>query len=96
MSNQYRVEPNIGWSKLSPLERDVALLVAEGLSNGQIAARLGRTPASVSAKVDILYMKSGVTPPDGAAGRRRRGDREKLIAWACTLPGAAPPDQPVQ
>ncbi len=55
-----RRRPRIGWDSLTPAERTVASLVAEGLSNPQIGQRLyisGRTVqthlAHVFAKLDI-------------------------------------------
>ena len=55
-----RRRPQIGWDSLTPAERRIATLVAEGLSNPQIGQRLyisGRTVqthlAHVFAKLDI-------------------------------------------
>src|SRR6185437_1914872 len=55
-----RSRPRFGWPSLTPTERSVAALVAEGLSNPQIGARMyisGRTVqthlAHVFAKLDI-------------------------------------------
>ena len=81
-----RRRPQIGWDSLTPAERTVASLVADGLSNPQIGRRLyisGRTVqthlAHVFAKLDItartqlaaeVSRHQGIKPPDVAGSRR--------------------------
>ena len=48
-------------AKLTARERDVALLVTEGISNQDIADRLGRCVGTVKAELHAAYMKLGVT-----------------------------------
>ena len=46
--------------KLSTKERDVALLIREGLSNKEIALRVGTTERTVKAHLSSIYEKIGV------------------------------------
>jgi pimeloyl-ACP methyl ester carboxylesterase/DNA-binding CsgD family transcriptional regulator len=52
---------------LSPRECDVLRLVAEGLHNREIAARLGLSPATVSRHLVNIYAKLGIATRAGAA-----------------------------
>ena len=47
-------------ARLTPRERDVAELIAEGLTNPQIAARLVITPRTVAAHIEHIMDKYGV------------------------------------
>lgn len=47
-------------STLSARERQVAALMAQGLTNGQIASRLATSPASVKAQLSSIFTKLGV------------------------------------
>ncbi|GAA3434902.1 ATP-binding protein [Kutzneria kofuensis] len=57
------------WSPLTCRERDAALLIAEGLSNKAIAARLVITQRSAEALVERILVKLGVT------------SRTQVVAW---------------
>ncbi len=46
---------------LTPSERRVALLVAEGLRNHDVARRLGESPRTVDFQLNAIYRKLGVT-----------------------------------
>jgi DNA-binding CsgD family transcriptional regulator len=46
---------------LSPSERRVALLVAEGLRNHDVARQLGKSPRTVDFQLNAIYRKLGVT-----------------------------------
>jgi DNA-binding NarL/FixJ family response regulator len=47
-------------SRLSPSERKVALLVAEGLRNEQIAQRLSRSRRTVESQLNAIFGKLGL------------------------------------
>jgi pimeloyl-ACP methyl ester carboxylesterase/DNA-binding CsgD family transcriptional regulator len=49
-----------GWDSLTPSEREVARLVAAGMTNGQIAARLGMSPHTVDGRLRRVFAKLGV------------------------------------
>ena len=50
-----RKRPSAGWGSLTPAERDVIALVAEGLSNKEIAQRLFVSPRTVQTHLTHLY-----------------------------------------
>jgi len=56
-----RKRPSVGWASLTPSEIDVARLVAEGLTNKDIAAKLFISPRTVQAHLTHTYAKLGVT-----------------------------------
>ncbi|MGW5418596.1 response regulator transcription factor, partial [Actinomadura geliboluensis] len=49
-----------GWHALTPAERRVAALVAEGATNREAAARLFLSPATVGTHVMHVFQKLGV------------------------------------
>jgi len=55
-----RGRPPIGWLSLTPAERDVARLVAEGLANKDIAAQLFVSPRTVQTHLTHVYGKLGI------------------------------------
>ena len=72
----HRGEPT-RWFPSSPLaEREVAELVAEGLTNGQVAERLGVSIRTVTSHLDHAYTKLGI------------GSRAALVAHLLRLPTA--------
>lgn len=46
--------------KLTPTEAEVVARVAQGLSNQEIAAELGKAPSTVKARLTRVYRKLGV------------------------------------
>jgi DNA-binding CsgD family transcriptional regulator len=56
-----RKRPSAGWDSLTPAERDVVRLLAEGLPNKEIAARLFISPRTVQAHLTHVYAKVGVS-----------------------------------
>lgn len=56
-----RKRPDHGWESLTPAERDVARLVADGLSNKVVAIRLFISPRTVQTHLTHIYAKLGIT-----------------------------------
>ncbi|WP_326584611.1 LuxR C-terminal-related transcriptional regulator [Streptomyces sp. NBC_00481] len=56
-------------SPLTPREREVAALIAEGMSNRQIASALGRSPRTVHGHVENILAKLGF------------GSRARIASW---------------
>ena len=56
-----RKRPTSGWESLTPTERDVVRLVAEGLANKDIATRLFISPRTVQTHLTHVYTKLGLT-----------------------------------
>ena len=54
------VRPCFGWGSLTPTELRVAAMVAEGLTNPQIALRLGVGRATVKSHLDHVFGKLDV------------------------------------
>lgn len=56
-----RKRPSSGWKSLTPVEIDVVRLVAEGLTNPQIAQRLFIAPGTVKNHLSHVFAKLGIT-----------------------------------
>jgi DNA-binding CsgD family transcriptional regulator len=56
-----RKRPRHGWASLTPTEEQVLALVAEGLTNPQIGARLLMGRATVKTHIEHIFAKVGVT-----------------------------------
>jgi predicted ATPase/DNA-binding CsgD family transcriptional regulator len=56
-----RKRPSTGWASLTPTELDVVRLVAEGLTNPEIGARLFVSRATVKTHLSHVYAKLGVS-----------------------------------
>ncbi|AYE97494.1 LuxR family transcriptional regulator [Mycobacterium paragordonae] len=56
-----RKRPASGWGSLTPMELDVIGLVAEGLGNKEIGARLFISPRTVQSHLTHVYAKLGLT-----------------------------------
>jgi predicted ATPase/DNA-binding CsgD family transcriptional regulator len=56
-----RGRPAAGWLSLTPAEREIARLVAEGLANREIADKLFVSPRTVQAHLTHVYAKLGIT-----------------------------------
>ena len=49
-----------GWDSLTPSERQVATLIASGMTNNQVATRLGMSPHTVDGRLRRVFAKLGV------------------------------------
>jgi DNA-binding CsgD family transcriptional regulator len=56
-----RGRPAAGWRSLTPAEREVARLVAEGHAHREIADKLFVSPRTVQAHLTHVYGKLGIT-----------------------------------
>jgi DNA-binding CsgD family transcriptional regulator len=61
-----------GTASLSPAERRILELVADGLTNGQIARQLWVTETTIKFHLSRVYRKLGVANRTAAAMRLRR------------------------
>jgi DNA-binding CsgD family transcriptional regulator/tetratricopeptide (TPR) repeat protein len=55
-----RNRPAVGWDSLTPTEREVVALVADGMTNPEIAARLYMSRSTVKTHLAHVYAKVGV------------------------------------
>jgi predicted ATPase/class 3 adenylate cyclase/DNA-binding CsgD family transcriptional regulator len=71
-----RKRPSFGWESLTPTEREVVELVADGLRNKDVAAKLFMSPATVKTHLTHVFAKLGMTGRGeltaAVAARRRR------------------------
>ncbi len=56
-----RKRPSVGWASLTPTERRVVELVAEGLTNPQIAERMFVARGTVKVHVSHIFAKLGLS-----------------------------------
>jgi DNA-binding CsgD family transcriptional regulator len=68
----YAERPLSGWASLTDTERDVAELVATGLTNRQVAAQMFVSPHTVHAHLSRIFRKLGVTSRVELTGLRHR------------------------
>ena len=73
-----RRRPAAGWESLTDAELDVVRLVAEGLTNPEIAARLFVSPRTVQTHLGHIFAEPRPLPP--RRGRRRDGTTAGLTA----------------
>jgi predicted ATPase/DNA-binding CsgD family transcriptional regulator len=69
-----RKRPSTGWQSLTPAEQKVAALVAEGLTNPQVGARLFISRHTVDSHLRHVYAKLGVATRAELATRVARRD----------------------
>ncbi len=61
--------PNGGWQSLTDAEREVAALVAEGMTNREIAGLLFVSPGTVKNHLSHIFSKLGIEAARGAGTR---------------------------
>jgi DNA-binding CsgD family transcriptional regulator len=69
-----RQRPQIGWASLTPVERDVVRLVAEGHTNAEIGQRLFISVNTVKKHLSNVYTKVDVDGRADLAARVARRD----------------------
>ena len=67
LSTQYGVGKSSAFIQLTPREREIVVLVAEGKTNAQIAAQLWVAPSTVKKHLENVYGKLGVGTRTAAA-----------------------------
>lgn len=73
-SRGVRARPSIGWASLTPTERGVVDLAAEGLTNPEIGGRLFMSRATVKTHLSRVYAKLGVANRTQLAAARPTTD----------------------
>lgn len=61
-----------GWESLTPSEHEVAVMVAAGMTNNEIARRLGKSPHTVDGHLRRVFAKLDVTTRVGVAAEYSR------------------------
>ena len=69
-----RPRPTSGWGSLADTERAVSLLVAEGLTNREVAKRLHVSPHTVNTHLRHVFEKLSVGDRTALAGAVARFD----------------------
>jgi DNA-binding CsgD family transcriptional regulator len=69
-----RDRPEVGWASLTPTEREVVRLVADGHTNAQIGERLFISPNTVKKHLSAVYAKVGAGGRAELAAAAGRGD----------------------
>src|SRR5262249_29825060 len=72
-----RKRPRLGWESLTPTEEQVVALVAEGLTNPEIGARLLMGRATVKTHLEHVFAKLGVRSRAELASRVARRQRNE-------------------
>ena len=70
-----RKRPSSGWASLTPVEHEVVALVAEGLRNTDIAARLFVAPSTIKTHLAHAFAKLGVSTRSELAALATRRHR---------------------
>lgn len=79
-ADQHRRERRMdGWESLTEREREVAALVAEGMTNQGVAERLVITPATVKNHLSRVFTKLGISRRSELAEEVWRRRRESLL-----------------
>ena len=74
MSLLHQGAADVGYGKLTPREHQVVSLVAEGLTNAEIAQKLWISPGTVRRHLENVFAKLGVHTRTGAVARVRNDE----------------------
>jgi DNA-binding CsgD family transcriptional regulator len=86
-----RKRPSAGWASLTPTERRVVELVAEGLTNPQIAEQMFIARGTVKVHVSHIFAKLGLSNRAELAAlatRRSAGGDHSLGSLATATPSS--------
>jgi DNA-binding CsgD family transcriptional regulator len=72
-----------GWDALTPAEREVATLVAQGLTNAEVADRLGTSRFTVDGRLRRIFTKLDVTTRVEPTAEYARLTRSWIVVWVC-------------
>lgn len=87
--------PASGWAALTDTERAVAALVAQGLTNRQVAVQMFLSPHTVGFHLRQVFRKLGVrSRVELARLHARAGDAEGRVPGSASAPGAGVGDAP--
>ncbi|MGZ6616374.1 MAG: helix-turn-helix transcriptional regulator [Solirubrobacteraceae bacterium] len=89
-----RRRPQTGWQSLTPSERAVAELVAEGLTNREVAQRLFISPHTVNTHLRHAFQKLDVSTRTGLAARASKITHSSDVSGVPAAQTAAGTDQP--
>ena len=90
-SRRAQRRPSFGWNSLTATEAKVVSLVAEGLTNRQIAERLFVSRRTIATHIEHVFQKLGhANRVELAADVARRGISDHTTPTAPTAPEAAP------
>jgi DNA-binding CsgD family transcriptional regulator len=74
-----RKRPSTGWASLTPTEERVVALVAEGLTNPQIAERMFIAPGTVKVHVSHVFTKLGLSTRSELAAAAARPAARSVV-----------------
>jgi DNA-binding NarL/FixJ family response regulator len=96
-SRRAQRRPSFGWNSLTATEAKVVSLVAEGLTNRQIAERLFVSRRTIATHIEHVFQKLGhANRVELAADVARRGISDLMTPTAPTAPEAAPANRRTQ
>ena len=85
-----RKRPRHGWASLTPTEQQVVDLIADGLTNAQIAARLLMGQATVKTHLAHIFNKLGVRPAPNSPAKPPAGPTPEPHPTMSAAPGEHP------
>lgn len=86
-----RPRPGGALARLTPRQRDVLALIAQGFTNAAIAQRLGLAPSTVENQVNMVYQECGLGQESAQFNPRVRAALLYLLESQSVANPAAPP-----